>query len=185
MVAASGSKVEGYRIEDVRLEFKSLLCNGLREEDQGKGVRNLAMKASREYWMGKQLFFEVPFFLREIDYPKEENNSFNVNINPSLSMINSVIILFKDPTSGDSERFENASIESVNISVEAEQSVIFTNDLHEERLYDEARRVFGKLECQDQMNRSKFYDDAYCLTIDFTTISQDNVIASGTKLKGT
>ena len=116
MVAASGSKVQGYSIEDVRLEFESVLSEGTRKEDMGKGSRNLAIEASNEYSGGKQMFFDAPFFVREEDYPKGASSSHNISINPSLSMINTVLILFKDPRSTDSERFENADIESVNIS---------------------------------------------------------------------
>ena len=45
--------------------------------------------------------------------------------------------------------------------------------------------MFGKTECRDQMTKNKFYKDAYCLAIDFRTIAQDNVVASGIKLQGT
>ena len=185
MVAATGSKVEGYTIVDLRLRFEAVSCNGLREEDREKGTTNLAMEASREYTMGKQLFFDAPFFIRQENYPKEANSSYNIAVNTARSMINGVIILFKDPDSTDSEKFENGGIEEVNISVEAEQNVIFTNSLRKRDLYNEARRVFGKIGCVDQMTKEKFHKDSYCLAIDFRTINQDNVVASGIRLKGT
>ena len=63
MVAASGSKAEGYSIEDVRLEFESFSSEGTRKEDMGKGSRNLAIEASNEYSGGKQMVFDAPFFV--------------------------------------------------------------------------------------------------------------------------
>ena len=45
--------------------------------------------------------------------------------------------------------------------------------------------MFGKKDCLDQMNKKKFETDAYALVLDFRTINQNDVIASGIKLSGT
>ena len=56
--------------------------------------------------------------------------------------------------------------------------------LREEDLYQEARRLFGKKDCLDGMNKKKFETNAFALVLDFRTVNQNNVIASGIKLKG-
>ena len=57
--------------------------------------------------------------------------------------------------------------------------------VREQDLYEEARRLFGKKDCHDQMSKKKFEWDAYALILDFRTINQNDVIASGIKLSGT
>jgi len=57
--------------------------------------------------------------------------------------------------------------------------------LREEDLYDEARRLFGAKNCSDGMPRLKFERTCFGIVLDFRTVNQDNVVASGIKLTGT
>ena len=58
MVAASGSKVEGYTLKDVLFRFEVITCMSLKEEDTIDSGVNLARVASKRYENGKEIFFK-------------------------------------------------------------------------------------------------------------------------------
>ena len=108
----------------------------------------------------------------------------NIQINAPIKMLNAVVVLFKEVDGTDSERLVSANIERVDIDLEA-RTMLRNDGLREEDLYQEACRLFGKKDCLDGMNKKKFETNAFALVLDFRTVNQNNVIASGIKLKGT
>ena len=66
-----------------------------------------------------------------------------VNINDPIKMLNSVVILFKDPDSKDSEVFENAAVESIDVTIEGKLNIIYERGIRREDIYREASRLFG------------------------------------------
>ena len=182
MVAATGSKVEGYTLEDVTLRFETITCMSLRDEDNPeRSGTNLARVASRRYESGKEIFFKQPFQQLEEVWSK---SMLNCQINAPIKMLNAVVLLFQEVDSKDSEKFVSANIERVEIDLES-RHMLRKDGLREQDLYEEARRLFGKKDCLDRMTKKKFETDAYALVLDFRTINQNDVIASRIKLSGT
>ena len=116
---------------------------------------------------------------------KNADNSIGITVNAPIKMLNSIVVLFRDPDSNDSENFENAGIESIMVSVEGSQNQLYSRGLLAQDLHSDARRIFGKSDCNDEMTREKFYTNTYCLPLDFRTLGQENIVASGLKLVGT
>ena len=183
MVASTGNKVEGYSLEDVLLRFEVISCMSLKsEEDSGMGV-NLARNASNIYESGKEIFFKQVMLEQEEIWPKDSLVR-NVQINTPIKMLNAIVLLFKNVDETDSENFVSANIQSVEVDLEA-RTMLRNNGLREEDLYEEARRLFGANGCSDGMTKLKFERNAFALVLDFRTVNQDNVVASGIKLAGT
>ena len=185
MIAATGSNIEGYTIEKLSLRYETISCMSLKPEDIAANGPNLAAQAMAMYQGGKQLFYDQPVLQRTINWPKNTDNSIGIRVNAPIKMLNSIVVLFRDPDSNDSENFENAGIESIMVSVEGSQNQLYSRGLLAQDLHSDARRIFGKSDCNDEMTREKFYTNAYCLPLDFRTLGQENIVASGLKLVGT
>ena len=118
MVAATGSKVEGYSLEDVLLRFEVITCMSLaNSEDNGSGV-NLARNASKIYNSGKEVFFKQKQLIQEEIWPKDSTVR-NVQINAPIKMLNAIALLFEEEDNKNSENFVSANIESVEVDLEA------------------------------------------------------------------
>ena len=55
-----------------------------------------------------------------------------------------MLILFKDASETDSEKYVNSGVKTIRLDYEGDSNVIYQNGLKEPELYNEARRVFGK-----------------------------------------
>ena len=118
-VAATGSKVEGYILKDVRLRFEAITCMSLKEEDDPeRSSVNLARVASKRYAMGKEIFFKQPQRQVEEVWGKDDTIR-NIQINAPIRMLNAVVLLFKNVDEKDSEKFVSANIESVDVDLES------------------------------------------------------------------
>ena len=183
MIASSGNKVEGYTLEDVLLRFEVTSCMSLKdEEDSGMGV-NLARNASNIYESGKEIFFKQVMLEQEEIWSKDSLVK-NIQINTPIKILNAIVVRFKNVDETDSESFVSANIQSVEVDLEA-RTMLRNNGLREEDLYEEARRLFRAKSCSDGMSKLRFEKNAFALVLDFRTVNQDNVVASGFKLTGT
>ena len=106
----------------------------------------------------------------------DEKLSETVNT-PKVSPIY-MLILFKDASETDSEKFVNPGVKSIRLDYEEDSNVIYQNGLKEPELYNEARRVFGKGELSTII-QAEFFNDKFCICLDLRTLEDNSIVGSG------
>ena len=128
----------------------------------------LADRVRDNYSSGTKLDFEDVCHVKTIQIlTTDEKLSETVNT-PKVSPIY-MLILFRDASETDSEKFASPGVKSIRDS-----NVIYQNGLKEPELYNEARRVFGKGELST-ITKADFFNDKFCICLDFRT-HEDNTI---------
>ena len=89
-----------------------------------------------------------------------------------------MLILFRDASETDSEKFSNPGVKSIRLDYEADSNVIFRNELKESELYNKTRRVFGKGELST-ITKADFFKDKFSNCIDLRTHEDDQIVGSG------
>ena len=168
MDATVGSKPEGFTLKDVQIRFESITFNsfdpGAYNEDN-KG-NNLAEDVNYEYSEGKEIFYDQP---REVISRvfKKDSTVEVININEPLRMLDSVVILFTESDSKDSEKYVNPEIERVDVTVEGKSNLVYERGILGMDLFREASCLFGGVMELDSINEVKFLKDTFAAVIDF------------------
>ena len=106
----------------------------------------------------------------------DEKLSETVNT-PKVSPIY-MLILFKDASETDSEKYVNPGVMTIRLDYEGDSNVIYQNGLNEPELYNEARRVFGKGELST-ITKADFFKDKFCICLDLRTHEDNEIVGSG------
>ena len=86
--------------------------------------------------------------------------------------------LFVDPSWVDSERFQNPGVKSLRHDYKGDSNVIFQNSLKNPKIYNEARRIFGKNEV-NAISKADFYKNKFCVALDLRSHQDNNTTGSG------
>ena len=89
-----------------------------------------------------------------------------------------MLILFKNASDTDSEKFVNPGVKSIRLDYDWDSNVIYQNGLKEPELCNEARRVFGKGELST-ITKADFFKDKFCICLDLRTHEDNKVVGSG------
>ena len=185
MDATTGSKPEGFTLKDAQIRFESITFNsfdpGAYNEDN-KG-NNLAEHVNYEYSEGKEIFYDQPKLVVSKVFKKDSTVEV-VSINEPIRMLDSVVILFTESGSKDSEKYVNPKIERIDVTVEGKSNLVYERGILGMDLFREASRLFGGVMELDNVNEVKFLKDTFAAVIDFRTVAEWNVAASGLRLKG-
>ena len=129
------------------------------------------------YRSGTKLDFEDVCHVKTIQIlTTDEKLSETVNT-PKVSPIY-MLILFKNASETDSEKFENPGVKSIRLDYEGDSNVIYQNGLKEPELYNEARRVFGKGELST-ITKADFFKDKFCICLNLRTHEDNGIVGSG------
>ena len=101
-----------------------------------------------------------------------------------------VVLLFTKKDAEDSEDFPFPNLTQVNVTVEGNPNDIYSSGLAKRDMYREAVRFFNNDDCEKYLgttcvSRRKYYTDKFACVIDFRTVDDNTISASGRKLMGT
>ena len=129
------------------------------------------------YRSGTKLDFEDVCHVKTIQIlTSDEKLSETVNT-PKVSPIY-ILILFKDASETDSEKYFNPGVKSIRLDYEGDSNVVYQNGLKEPEVYNEARQVFGKSELST-ITKANFFKDKFCICLDLRTHEDNQIVGSG------
>ena len=174
MVAQSGQKVGTYKLEDIFLQFETILNKEFANEVKG------------EYIAGRQLWYDHITLLSSEVWKKDDTKK-SIDVNVPCRSMKAIVLLFTKTNSTNSEEFMNPNIERVKVVIEGKPNSVYSEGLDKSEIYEEARRFFGKANDTNNVNLDKlsFLKNKYALVVDLRTVDQENVIHSGRRIVGT
>ena len=173
MVAQSGLKVGTYKLEDIFLEFETILN------------KHIATEVKSEYVVGRQLWYDYITLLRSVEWKKDSTKE-SIDVNIPCKSMKAIVLLFTKKDSTDSEEFINPKIEKVRVLIEGKPNSVYSKGLVKSNIYDEARRFFGTANNtnNDNLDKLSFLKNKFALVVDLRTVDQENVIHSGRRIIG-
>jgi hypothetical protein len=129
MMAQGGQKVDGYKLENLELEYETI------ENDV------LASEVSRLYSTGRTLSYKHVTLMRTGNWDKDIT-IVNENINiPRKSML-AVVLLFTNKVRTNSEEYIYPNIDKINVTIEGVPNAIYSQGLPKDRFFEEAKIFF-------------------------------------------
>ena len=171
MVAQSNQKVEGYVLEDVKLEYSSI---------ENSDVYNKALNS----FQGRTLVFEDVQFVDDDNWGKD-TTIINKTINLPCSSMKYIVMLFRKTTLTDSEEFVFPGIKRVDVTIEGNPNSVYSQGLVKSKLFEEARKVFLNYETDTLALTDFFAKDKFALVIDLRTYPDNDVSGDGRKILNT
>jgi hypothetical protein len=175
MTAQGGEQVDGYKLENLELEYDTI------EKDA------LASEVSSLYTSGRSLSYKHVTLMRVSDWDKDLT-IVNENINIPRKSMSAVVLLFTHKVSTDSEEYLYPNIDKVRITIEGVPNSVFSQGLPKSRFFEEAKRFFcpmcEKSMADENMSISKFYKDGFALVIDLRS-TLDDTTCGGKKIVNT
>ena len=175
MTAQGGQKVEGYKLENLELEYETI------ENDV------LAGEVSSMYTTGRSLSYKHVTLMRTSNWDKDLT-IVNENINIPRKSMSAIVLLFTNKVRTDSEQYLYPNLEKVRLTIEGVPNSVFSQGLPKSRFFEEAKRFFcpmcGKSMADEFMSIDKFYKDGFALVIDLRS-TQDDTTGGGKKIVNT
>ena len=154
-----------YTLKNCELEYQTIKSKSLAD-----GIQN-------GYRSGVKLDFEDVNHVRTIQIETSDTKLSETINTPKISP-NYLLILFRDSTDVDNEKYVNPSVKEIRVDYEGDSNVIYQNGLKEPELYNEARRVFGKGELST-ITKADFYKDKFAVVLDLRTHEDNEIVGSG------
>ena len=154
-----------YTLKNCELEYQTVKSS------------ELASKVRNNYRSGTKLDFEDVCHVKTIQILTTDEKLSETVKTPIVSPIY-MLILFKDASETDSEKYVNPGVKSIRLDYEGDCNVIYQNGLKEPELYNEARRVFGKGELST-ITKAEFFKDKFCICLDLRTHEDNEIVGSG------
>ena len=171
MVAQSNQKVEGYVLEDVKLEYSSI---------ENPDVYNKALNS----FQGRTLVFKDVQFVDDDNWGKD-TTIINKTINLPCSSMKYIVMLFRKTTLTDSEEFVFPGIKRVDVTIEGNPNSVYSQGLVKSKLFEEARKVFLNYETDTLALTDFFAKDKFAIVIDLRTYPDNDVSGDGRKILNT
>ena len=115
-ISGGSGKVEGYTLKDVLSCFETVVRDKFDPDQFRENGTNMAEQAFNAYSESKQIIYDQP--KQQLDTMWEKGKTVQVvNINDPIKMLNSVVILFQDESSTDSEK--------IDVAVEGKSNLIY------------------------------------------------------------
>ena len=161
MVARSGSSVGGYTLENLEMEYESVVNH------------DLAMEVLRGYEAGQSLAYEHVTLMKTTEWNKD-STTVNETINLPRKSMTAIVLLFRNKNVTDSKQFVYQNIESVKITIEGIPNSVYSQGIPKSRFFEEANRLF-KYNEEKNMTLCDFFKDKFALVIDLMSIN-DNFV---------
>jgi hypothetical protein len=175
MTAQGGQKVEGYKLENLELEYETI------ENDV------LASEVSSMYTTGRSLSYKHVTLMQTSNWDKDLT-IVNENINIPRKSMSAIVLLFTNKVRTDSEQYLYPNLEKVRLTIEGVPNSVFSQGLPKSRFFEEAKRFFcpmcEKSMADEFMSIDKFYKDGFALVIDLRS-TQDDTTGGGKKIMNT
>ena len=172
-VVLSADKTASYELTDLHLEWDGITDTALARE-----VASL-------YQGGFGVHYERVEFLRKENHQKS-GTLINVNIRESVRSLRGVLILFKDSTdvakyACNRETFYNPEIEKVELAINGDSYMLYSNGILPKDLWSEARKFFPG---STNMTAGSYYNDNFALWIDTRSSTDPELHGNGLRLDG-
>jgi hypothetical protein len=177
MVAQGGQQVDGYKLENLELEYETI------END------SLASEISSMYTSGRSLSYKHVTLMRTSICDKSLT-IVNENINIPRKSMSAIVLLFANKVRTDSEQYLYPNLEKVRLTIEGVPISVFSQGLPiaKSRFFEEAKRFFcpmcEKSMADEFMSIDRFYKDGFALVIDLRS-TQDDTTGGGKKIVNT
>ncbi|CAB3991354.1 Hypothetical predicted protein [Paramuricea clavata] len=167
MTAQGGEQVDGYKLDNLELEYETI------END------TLASEVSRMYSTGRSLSYKHVTLLRTSNWDKDLT-IVNENINIPRKSMSAIVLLFTNRVRTDSEEYIYPNIDKVNLTIEGDFLKIGS--------LKRQKRFFcpmcEKSMADEFMSISKFFSNGFALVIDLRS-TQDDTTGGGKKIVNT
>lgn len=173
-VVKSSDQDASYEIQDMHLEWDSIIDRGLTSEIESM------------YQSGFGVLYDRVQLLRKEPHNKSES-LINVNIRESLRSLRGVMILFKDTTADQGkyatnrETFYFPKIEKIEVSINGKSNQLYPNGITSKDLWYEARKLF---QGSTNMTQGDFYKDKFCIWVDTRSSIDQTLHGNGMRLDG-
>ncbi|CAB3993829.1 Hypothetical predicted protein [Paramuricea clavata] len=175
MTAQGGEAKGNYKLDNLELEYETI------END------TLASEVSRMYSTGRSLSYKHVTLMRTSNWGKDLT-IVNENINIPRKSMSAIVLLFTSRVRTDSEEYIYPNIDKVNLTIEGVPNAVFSQGLHKNRFFEEAKRFFcpmcEKSMADEFMSISKFFTNGFALVIDLRS-TQDDATGGGKKIVNT
>ncbi|CAB4024639.1 Hypothetical predicted protein [Paramuricea clavata] len=175
MTAQGGEAKGNYKLDNLELEYETI------END------TLASEVSRLYSTGRSLSYKHVTLMRTSNWDKDLT-IVNENINIPRKSMSAIVLLFTNRVRTDSEEYIYPNIDKVNLTIEGVPNAVFSQGLHKNRFFEEAKRFFcpmcEKSMADEFMSISKFFSNGFALVIDLRS-TQDDTTGGGKKIVNT
>ncbi|CAB4009235.1 Hypothetical predicted protein [Paramuricea clavata] len=175
MTAQGGEAKGNYKLDNLELEYETI------ENDA------LAGEVSRMYSTGRSLSYKHVTLMRTSNWDKDLT-IVNENINIPRKSMSAIVLLFTNRVRTHSEEYIYPNIDKVNLTIEGVPNAVFSQGLHKNRFFEEAKRFFcpmcEKSMADEFMSISRFFSSGFALVIDLRT-SQDDTTGGGRKIVNT
>ena len=176
-----------YTISNISLEFNTIINASLASQ-----IRTEYMKSS--------ILYDRILGARIIQLDKSDT-SFSVDINSPSKSLEGVLLIFTQERSAtkfarDTEEFYNPKITKVEVTVEGVPNELYAQDMEYRHQYDEIVKHFAEGQLKEagaiqkdlqlhNVNIASYYTNKYALWLDFRTIDDNRLYASGRCLENT
>ncbi|CAB4011381.1 Hypothetical predicted protein [Paramuricea clavata] len=175
MTAQGGEAKGNYKLDNLELEYETI------ENDA------LAGEVSRMYSTGRSLSYKHVTLMRTSNWDKDLT-IVNENINIPRKSMSAIVLLFTNRVRTNSEEYIYPNIDKVNLTIEGVPNAVFSQGLHKNKFFEEAKRFFcpmcEKSMADEFMSISRFFSSGFALVIDLRT-TQDDTTGGGRKIVNT
>ncbi|CAB3994701.1 Hypothetical predicted protein [Paramuricea clavata] len=175
MTAQGGEAKGNYKLDNLELEYETIENDALADE------------VSRMYSTGRSLSYKHVTLMRTGNWDKDLT-IVNENINIPRKSMSAIVLLFTNRVRTDSEEYIYPNIDKVNLTIEGVPNAVFSQGLHKNRFFEEAKRFFcpmcEKSMADEFMSISKFFTNGFALVIDLRS-TQDDTTGGGKKIVNT
>ena len=176
MKAQTNEEIGEYKLTDMQLEYDVIRSVGLAESIRGT------------YNIGRSFPYNHVTLLKSPVWRKESEREV-IDINVPRKSLKAVVLLFTEKGSKDSEYFPFPNLTSVKVDVQGTPNDIYSAGLAKRDMYDEAVWFFNNDDCEKYLGTTsvscrKYYTDKFACVIDFRTVNDNTVSASGRNLVG-
>ncbi|CAB4004522.1 Hypothetical predicted protein [Paramuricea clavata] len=175
MTAQGGEAKGNYKLDNLELEYETIKNDALDSE------------VSRMYSTGRSLSYKHVTLMRTSNWDKDLT-IVNENINIPRKSMSAIVLLFTNRVRIDSEEYIYPNIDKVNLTIEGVPNAVFSQGLHKNRFFEEAKRFFcpmcKKSMADEFMSISRFFSDGFALVVDLRS-TQDDTTGGGRKIVNT
>ena len=174
MTAQGGGSVDTYALENLELEYETILNT------------DLALEVSGVYSAGRSLSYEHATLMKTSEWDKALT-LVNENVNLPRKSMKAIVLLFTKKTGRvGSEDYLYPNIEKVKVTIEGNPNMVYSQGIPKNRFYDEAKRVFNEVpDCDRFITSQSFYKDHFALVVDLRSIEDNMKHATGKRIINT
>ena len=162
MVAQSSQTVDGYTFEELKLKYKKIVSP------------ELYSMAEQSYISGRTIPFKNidRFEINKVEW-KKDTTLVNMRVNVPRRSLSAVVMLFRDDTTGDSEKFVYPNIEDVKLTIDRSTNQVYsggTGGITKSGMYKTCRDFFLD-HTEEVITPEDFYaGDKFALVLDLCSV---------------